>query len=162
MAWYFEKFDRYWSFSIQHPGDPVVEALWLYTVENLRNDLTPQVAKGGSLALLTSASNACLDTKPKNIMKDKKKKSTECKNAKTTGGKKSPAIHLCLQGMPGNQAPAYKKKIGIQKKKIKVRSLKKNDIIWEFFPNVGPPPIPPFWEPLIQKKFLVFILHFRT
>ena len=41
-----------------------------------------------------------------------------------------------------------------------VRSQKKNDIIWEFFPNVGPPP--PFWEPLIQKKFLVFILHFRT
>ena len=38
-------------------------------------------------------------------------------------------------------------------------ALKKNDIIWEFFPNVGPPP---FWEPLIQKKILVFILHFRT
>ena len=44
----------------------------------------------------------------------------------------------------------------------KVRSQKKNDIIWEFFPNVGPPPTPPFWEPLIQKKILVFILHFRT
>ena len=45
----------------------------------------------------------------------------------------------------------------------KVRSQKKkNDIIWEFFPNVGPPPTPPFWEPLIQKKNLVFILHFRT
>ena len=29
---------------------------------------------------------------------------------------------------------------------------KKNDIIWEFFPNVGPPRPPPFWEPLIQKK----------
>ena len=28
----------------------------------------------------------------------------------------------------------------------------KNDIIWEFFPNVGPPPTPPFWEPLFQKK----------
>ena len=38
---------------------------------------------------------------------------------------------------------------------------KKNDIIWEFFPNVGPP-TPPFWEPLSQKKILVFILHFRT
>ena len=24
-----------------------------------------------------------------------------------------------------------------------------------------PPPIPPFWEPLIQKKKLSFILHFR-
>ena len=33
-------------------------------------------------------------------------------------------------------------------------SKKKNDIIWEFFPNVGPPPPPPpFWEPFIQKKF---------
>ena len=33
-------------------------------------------------------------------------------------------------------------------------ALKKNDIIWESFPNVGPPPPPnpPFWEPLIQKK----------
>ena len=39
----------------------------------------------------------------------------KCKN---TGGKRSPAIHLCLQGMPGNQAPAYKKKIGIQKKRL--------------------------------------------
>ena len=40
---------------------------------------------------------------------------------------------------------------------------KKPDIIWEFFPNVGPPPpTPPFWEPLIQNFFLVFILHFRT
>ena len=25
-----------------------------------------------------------------------------------------------------------------------------------------PPPTPPFWEPLFQKKFLVFNLHFRT
>ena len=25
----------------------------------------------------------------------------------------------------------------------------------------NPPPIPPFWEPLIQKKKLSFILHFR-
>ena len=41
-------------------------------------------------------------------------------------------------------------------------SKKKNDIIWEFFPTVGPPPPPPFWEPLFQKFFLVFILHFRT
>ena len=41
-------------------------------------------------------------------------------------------------------------------------SKEKNDIIWEFFPNVGPPPpTPPFWEPLIIKKFLVFILHTR-
>ena len=32
-------------------------------------------------------------------------------------------------------------------------SKKKNDIIWEFFPNVGPPP-PPFWEPLIIMALL--------
>ena len=35
----------------------------------------------------------------------------------------------------------------------KVRSQKKNDIIWEFFPNVGPPPTPPFGNPLSKKKF---------
>ena len=46
--------------------------------------------------------------------------------------------------------------------KIRYALKQKNDIIWEFFPNVGPPPIPPFWEPLIQKFFLVFILHFRS
>ena len=33
--------------------------------------------------------------------------------------------------------------------KAKVRSQKKNDIIWEFFPNIGP--TPPFWEPFIQN-----------
>ena len=38
-------------------------------------------------------------------------------------------------------------------------ALKKNDIIWEFFPNVGPPPLLGTPYP---KKFLVFILHFRT
>ena len=31
----------------------------------------------------------------------------------------------------------------------KVRSQTKNDIIWEFFPNVGPPP--PFGNPLSKK-----------
>ena len=41
----------------------------------------------------------------------------------------------------------------------KVRSKKKNDIIWEFFPNVGPPPLLGTPYP---KKTLVFILHFRT
>ena len=29
------------------------------------------------------------------------------------------------------------------------------------FPKWRPPPIPPFWEPLIRKKLLSFILHFR-
>ena len=43
----------------------------------------------------------------------------------------------------------------------KVRSQKKNDIIWEFFPNVGPPH-PPLLGTPYQKKILVFILHFRT
>ena len=32
-------------------------------------------------------------------------------------------------------------------------SNKKNDIIWEFFPNVGPPPTPPFGNPLSKKIF---------
>ena len=41
-----------------------------------------------------------------------------------------------------------------------VRLHRKNDgIIWEFFPNVGPP-LPPFWEPVFPKK-IWFILHFR-
>ena len=44
----------------------------------------------------------------------------------------------------------------------KVRSQKKNDIIWEFFPNVGPPPHPPLLGTPYPKKILVFILHFRT
>ena len=44
----------------------------------------------------------------------------------------------------------------------KVRSQKKNDIIWEFFPNVGPPPHPPLLGTPYPKKNLVFILHFRT
>ena len=32
-------------------------------------------------------------------------------------------------------------------------SEKNYGIIWEFFPNGGPP-TPPFWEPLLQKKNL--------
>ena len=28
----------------------------------------------------------------------------------------------------------------------------KNGIFWEFFPSGGPPPLPPFWEPLFPKK----------
>jgi len=32
-------------------------------------------------------------------------------------------------------------------------SEKKYGIIWEFFPNGGPPP---FWEPLVQKKIMVY------
>ena len=35
---------------------------------------------------------------------------------------------------------------------IRYALKEKNDIIWEFFPNVGPLPTPPFWEPLIQKQ----------
>ena len=39
----------------------------------------------------------------------------------------------------------------------KVRSQKKNDIIWEFFPNVGPPPHPPLLgTPYPKKKFSVY------
>ena len=58
-----------------------------------------------------------------------------------------------------NQSLVLKRDINLFRYAVK----KKNDIIWEFFPNVGPPhPPPPFWEPLIQKKNLVFILHFRT
>ena len=30
-------------------------------------------------------------------------------------------------------------------------SKKKNDIIWEFFPNVGPPTPPPFGNPLSKS-----------
>ena len=31
--------------------------------------------------------------------------------------------------------------------------VKKNGIIWEYFPSVGPPPLPPFWEPLVSSYF---------
>ena len=61
------------------------------------------------------------------------------------------AIQLSL-----NCSPSYR----MSTRCPQVRSQKKKtDIIWEFFPNVGPPP---FWEPLIKKKILVLILHFRT
>ena len=33
-------------------------------------------------------------------------------------------------------------------------SKKNYGIIWEFFPSGGPPP--PFWEPLIRKKIIVY------
>ena len=42
---------------------------------------------------------------------------------------------------------------------IKVRSQKKKRYYLGIFPKRR---TPPFWEPLIQKKILVFILHFRT
>ena len=48
-------------------------------------------------------------------------------------------------------------------KKLRGHVKKKNDIFWEFVPNGRtPPPTPPFWDILFTKKFLVFILHFRT
>ena len=45
--------------------------------------------------------------------------------------------------------PSYTENIHIR------YALKKNDIIWEFFPNVGPPPPhpPPFGNPLSKKNF---------
>ena len=39
-------------------------------------------------------------------------------------------------------------------------ALKKKPILFGNFSQTSDPP--PFWEPLIQKKNLVFILHFRT
>ena len=42
----------------------------------------------------------------------------------------------------------------IEKKTIRYALKKKNDIIWEFFSNVGPPPPPPFGNPLSKKKIL--------
>ena len=37
--------------------------------------------------------------------------------------------------------------------KVKVRSQKKKRYYLGIFPKPRPPPIPPFWEPLIQKNF---------
>ena len=45
--------------------------------------------------------------------------------------------------------------------KFKGRSQKKNTTLFGNFSQTSDPPHPPFWEPLIQKKNLVFILHFR-
>ena len=39
---------------------------------------------------------------------------------------------------------------------------KKNGIIWEFFPSVGPPPPPPLLGTPVSKKKVWFILHFRS
>ena len=32
-------------------------------------------------------------------------------------------------------------------------SVRGNGIIWEYFPSVRPPPLPPFWEPLVPSHF---------
>ena len=52
--------------------------------------------------------------------------------------------------------------VSLQNEAPKVRSQKKKRHYLGIFPKRRPPPTPPFWEPLIQKKILVFILHFRT
>ena len=51
-------------------------------------------------------------------------------------------------------------RVGVVTGPAKVRSQKKKRYYLGIFPKRRPPP--PFWEPLIQKKILVFILHFRT
>ena len=38
--------------------------------------------------------------------------------------------------------------------------IQKKGIFWEYFPNVRPPPLPPFGNPLFQKEegfFLTFV-----
>ena len=55
----------------------------------------------------------------------------------------------------------FKSKFKVATHTLGKASEKKYGIIWEFFPNVGPPPTPPFGNPLVQKKFLWFILRFR-
>ena len=58
-------------------------------------------------------------------------------------------------------AKKMKEKV-VRKPPTKVRSQKKiTGLFGNFSQMADPPPIPPFWEPLIQKKFLSFILHFR-
>ena len=42
---------------------------------------------------------------------------------------------------------------------IRVRYALKKKL--RYYLEIFPPPIPPFWEPLIRKKNLSFILHFR-
>ena len=40
---------------------------------------------------------------------------------------------------------------------IRYALRKKLRFFWGIFPKGGPPPpIPPFWEPLIQKKIIVY------
>ena len=46
--------------------------------------------------------------------------------------------------------------------KVRFQKKKKRHYLGIFPKRRTPPPTPPFWEPLIQKKILVFILHFRT
>ena len=73
----------------------------------------------------------------------------------------TPFVH-CMQGMflfmslPENERT--------ENELYKVRSHKKKRYYLGIFPKrrTPRPPTPPFWEPLIQKFFLVFILHFRT
>ena len=47
-----------------------------------------------------------------------------------------------------------------QARQLQGRHKKKGGILWEFFPNVRPPP-PPFWEPVFSKRKEKVLLHFR-
>ena len=64
---------------------------------------------------------------------------------------------ICLRTL--RPIPCKRKRIMDFKLQLKGRlgtpPQKKNGICWEFFPSVGPPP-PPFWEPLFQKKSVVY------
>ena len=57
-------------------------------------------------------------------------------------------------GRQQQRRPQLSEKPLISRFFVRYALKKKNDIIWEFFPNVGPPPTPPFWEPLIIMALL--------
>ena len=61
-----------------------------------------------------------------------------------------------IRGSP-NQGSRYNTFMAIPKKigKLRYALKKKNDIIWEFFPNVGPPP-PLLGTPYPKKFFSVY------
>ena len=51
----------------------------------------------------------------------------------------------------------FSNEVAYGKKWVRYALKKKNDIIWEFFPNVGPPPPPPpFGNPFSKKKISVY------
>ena len=65
-------------------------------------------------------------------------------------------------GRQQQRRPQLSEKPLISRFFVRYALSKKKRYYLGIFPKRRTPPTPPFWEPLIQKIFLVFILHFRT
>ena len=64
--------------------------------------------------------------------------------------------HLVLVAHTSHQSPTFVPELSFD---LGTLSKKKNDIIWEFFPNVGPPPHPPLLGTPYPKVTTLSILE---